>query len=446
MEMKRSSWLSLVLTLVALPGRTQSPRLDSLWKDPAIETRIEQGIETNRKGDFTIDIPVYNGTTSLEIHQFRNEFWFGANAFMIGGFDSAGKNQRFETLFSSLFNLAVVPFFWKTLEPQQGNLRFDANSAPSYRRPPPDLVLAFCRKYGITPKGHCLVWNNPRHSMPDWLPNDTAEVENLLAKRITTVAARYGASIPVWDVVNESLHWFPEVIMPRDYVRKSFIVAKQAFPANDQLMINDVTSVWENNQQEYSPYYMLIRNLQLTGLNPGAIGLQFHFFSEDLFRKTLEGNAMTPKQLFGVLDLYARLGRPLQVSEITIPTLPNNDEGRRQQAFLTRNYYRLWFSHPAVEAIIWWNSVDGTAVKGEDKWYGGFVNNDLSPKPSYDVLNELINKEWKTNINTTLKGNNAYSFRGFYGDYLVRIRQGKKITEQKIRFSKDGTRTILTDK
>lgn len=417
-------------------GYAQTSRLDSLWNDPAIEQRIEKGIETNRKGDFTIPIPAFKGTTEIEVRQVKNDFYFGANAFMVNGFETKERNERFESLFSSLFNLAVVPFFWKTLEPEQGHPRFDTASAPLYRRPPPDRVLEFCRKYDITPKGHCLVWNNPTHSIPDWLPKDTAVIEQLFAQRIRTIAGRYGSSIHMWDVVNEALHYFPGVIMPEDYVFKSFTVAQSVFPAGTQIMINDVTSLWQTNNQEYSPYYLLIQGLLQRNIGIKAIGLQFHFFSEDLFRETLAGKAMTPAQLFNILDLYGKFEKPLQVSEITIPTLPNNEEGRNNQAKLTRNYYRLWFSHPDVQAIIWWNPADGTAVKGEDKWNGGFVNNDFSPKPAYDVLNNLINKEWKTTIHNTRipDGANSYSFRGFYGDYLVRIRQGKKITEQKISF------------
>lgn len=440
--MKYLSGLAILISIAAIPARAQSPKWDSIWNDPAIEQKIEQGIETNRKGDFTLQLPAYKGKTEIEIKQVKNTFYFGANAFMIKGFDSKEKNQQFEQLFSSLFNLAVVPFFWKTLEPQPGVLRFDSTSESIYRRPPPDVVLDFCRKYDITPKGHCLVWNNPKHSIPEWLPRDTAAIEQLFAKRISNIAQRYGKSIPIWDVVNEAMNYPPKVIMPVDYVYKSFVEATKSFPANDQLMINEATTeVWQQNSQEYSPYYMMIQTLQQRGIDVKGIGLQFHFFSNNLWEEMLAGRALTPAQMFSVLDLYGRFNKPLQISEITIPTFPNNDAGRAQQAKITRNFYRLWFSHAAVQGIVWWNPADGTAVLGEDKFNGGFVNNDLSPKPAYEALNTLINKEWKTNIKTTVPGN-SYSFRGFYGDYIVRIRQGKKVTEQKIACNKSGVKII----
>lgn len=435
----------VLLFLSSVVAHSQS-KLDSLWSDPEVEQRIRAGIETYRMGNFSIKLPAYKGKTEIEIRQVNNEFYFGANGFMVQGFDTKEKNLEYEKIFTSVFNLATVPFYWKTLEPEPGRLRFDSTSEQVYRRPPPDVVLEFCRKYNITPKGHTLVWNNPTHSVPEWLPKDTVQIAEAIKKRIDIIAKRYGNSaIQTWDVVNESLHHFPQVIMPEDYVYSSFVEAARVFPGAAKLMINEVTSVWQGNPHEYSPYYMLIKNLFLRGAKIDAIGLQFHFFSEQLHNDVLAGKAMQPKQLFNVLDLYGKFNRPVHVSEITIPSLPNNAEGQRNQAKLTRNFYRLWFSHPSVEAIIWWNVVDGTAVKGEDKWNGGFVNNDFSPKPSYDVLQNLINREWKTEIKTTLTATESYDFRGFYGEYEVTIKQGKKITKQKIKFNKDGqhSATIL---
>ena len=417
-------------------------KLDSIWNDPAIEQRIKTGIEKNRMGDFSIEVPAYKGKTEIEIQQVKQEFLFGANAFMIKEFETAERNKRFEELFASLFNQAVVPFYWKTLEPVQGKPRFAAGSEPSYRRPPPDVVLEFCKQYNIAPKGHTLVWDNPTHAVPDWMPKDTAAIEQLIIKRINEIGQRYGGSIRTWDIVNEVLNYFPNVIMPKDYVYKSYQAAAKAFPADTKFILNEATHVWQNSYLEYSPFYMLIQNLLMRQCKIDAIGMQFHFFNEQLFKDALAGNAMTPKQLFLVLDVYSAFNKPIQISEITIPTLPNNEEGRKNQAILTRNYYRLWFSHPAVESIIWWNSVDGTAVKGEDKWNGGFVNNDFSPKPSYDVLNQLINKEWKTNITTSISNSNRYSFKGFFGEYRIKIKQGKKETEQRIIFNKAGQRSV----
>ncbi len=426
--MKNVSFIAWLVLLVGIV-QAQPSRYDSLWSDPALETRIQRGIEQHRRGDFTLTLtdkagkPIRNATVDVQL--VRHEFEFGANLFMLNGFPTEAENRQYEAVFKSLFNTACVPFYWKTLEPERGQVRFAANSTPIYRRPPPDLVVDFCKKNGLTPKGHTLVWDHPVHAVPDWLPSDTTIVKQLISARIQQLAERYGNAIPTWDVVNEVLQTHPQVPLPRQYALLAFKEAQRYFPEETRLMINEVTtSSWQNDRREYSPYYLLIENLKAKGANIGGIGLQFHFFSEQLHEDVANGKVMRPRDIISALDLYGQFGVPLHVSEITIPTLPYNQIGLDRQARMTRNFYRLWFSHPAVGAIIWWNVADGTAVAGEDKWNGGLVNRDFSPKPAYNVLNNLIHGEWKTKLTIRQNGTAPVPGRGFYGDYVATVTTG----------------------
>ncbi|QIP12711.1 glycoside hydrolase family 10 [Spirosoma aureum] len=438
--------LSLLFVLVTLQTFGQSARYDSLWNDPAVEALIREGIETNRKGDFTLVVTDRQGkpirNASIEIRQIKHTFLFGANIFMLNGFKTAEQNRQYEAAFTTLFNSAVIPYYWKPLEPQEGKIRFAAGSEEIYRRPPPDVVLDFCQKNGLTPKGHTLVWDNLTWSYPTWFPKDTAKMQPLIDRRIRQIAERYGQSIKIWDVVNETIINSPKAPLPEDYALKAFKTAASVYPKDTRLILNEATHIWENYHREYSPFYMLIENLKAKGADIRGLGLQFHFFSEPLFAKTLAGNAMTPAELFRTLDLYSRFKLPIQISEITIPTLPAGPQGEQIQARLTRNYYRLWFSYPSVEAIYWWNLADGSAAPGEDKWGGGFLKEDLSPKPAYVVLNDLINKEWKTSISTTTKDSNTVAFRGFYGEYVAKITVGKKVIEKNFNLIKGQTNTL----
>ena len=91
-------------------------------------------------------------------------------------------------IFADTFNLAVIPFYWKDIEPEEGKFRYDVNSPPIYRRPPPDLILDFCRKHHITPKGHVLCWHLV---LPDWLELDPEVIRIKLEDRIRSIAERY---------------------------------------------------------------------------------------------------------------------------------------------------------------------------------------------------------------------------------------------------------------
>lgn len=433
--------LVLGTSLSASVAEARDAAYDRLWQDPEIEARINTGIKTYRMGYGTLRFvdaqgkPISN--VEVEVAQNTHDFLFGANIFMLNGFPTASENRRYEELFKALFNYASAPFYWSDLEPEPGKVRFTKDSPVIYRRPPPDAVVEFCEANNITIKGHTLIWDK---WYPAWLPKEQAEVTRLMRRRFEQIAGRYDKRIHIWDVVNEALKRNPDVVLPKDYVYTAVKEAERHFSPDSRLLINEVTTEsWFNFHHETTPYYLLIQNLLMRGARVDAIGFQCHFFSEQQYADVLAGKVMRPADILRVLDQFAKLSRPLHITEITIPTLPNTPEGEQDQAAVTRNLYRLWFSHPNVEAITWWNAVDETAVPGEDKWRGGFVRRDFSPKPSSEVLNNLINKEWRTRLALRTKENSAAKFQGYYGKYTVSAKHEGKILREQIHVSRTGT-------
>lgn len=430
------------------------------WNDPLIQERIENGIKQNRQGQFELEFLNSNGEpikdVSVEIKQTGHDFYFGANGFMVKGFKNNKEDELYEKHFTHLFNFVTIPFYWPELEPEPGKLRFDKESEYIYRRPAPDIVLDFSIKNNLTPKGHTLVWDNPRWSLPEWLPQDELIMEKKISKRIEEIAERYGHEIQIWDVVNEVTDRYSNVIMPKDFTFKAFKESERLFPWSNLFTLNFTTGIWRrSDKREYSSDYLLTENLLLRDVKVDAIGMQFHNFNEDEYWNILKGEIFSPASLLNTLDLYSDFNLPIHITEITISAL--TEKGPEYQAVMTENLYKLWFSHPQVEAIIWWNLVDGTAAPGyarsdgttrpgEDKWKGGLLNRDFSKKPVYNVLDRLINKEWKTNM--VLSSNNGIiKYSGFYGTYELKISKDGKNYEKEVIFSKKGTRrkTILIE-
>jgi len=94
------------------------------------------------------------------------------------------------------------------------------------------------------------------------------------------------------------------------------------------------------------------------------------------------------------------------------------------QATVAANFYRLWFSHPAVHAITWWNFPDGAAAPGEDFVDSGLLDPNLDPKPAYRALHDLIRQQWRTRLELTTDVAGTVRFRGFHGEYRARTDQG----------------------
>ena len=425
------------------------------WNDPEIQQRIADGIRQNRMGIFSIQFidskgnPVNN--VEVTVYQASHDFYFGANGFMVKGFQNAKEDALFEKYFTQLFNLTTIPFYWPELEPEPGKLRFGKDSELIYRRPAPDVVMEFCKKYNITPKGHTLVWDNPRWSLPKWLPQDEVIMEQKINKRIDEIAERYRFDIPIWDVANEVTDRYNHVIMPKDFAFKAFKESERVFPNSTLFTLNFQTNIWNRNKREYSQDYLLIENLLLRKSKVDVIGMQFHNFNEGEYWQILKGEAYSPKSMFTILDVYSDFNIPIHITEITIASL--SEEGPEYQSVMAENFFKLWFSHPKVEAIVWWNLVDGTAAQGttrpdgtvepgEDKWKGGLLNRDFSKKPAFHVLDRLINKEWKTNL-TLNSTTNSVKYNGFFGNYKLRVKAGGKTFEKVVNFPKKGSRNQI---
>lgn len=440
----------LLSLLIAFPLLAQDDVRRAAWAAPEVVSRIEEGIRSNRTSWANITFvdaqgkPLAGAAIAAEL--IRHEFLFGANGFMVEGFPNPAENRKFDQAFTGLFNFVTIPFYWKGIEPRRGVVRYEASSEPLYRRPPPETVLAWAGKQGLTSKGHTLVWDNPTHQLPDWLPENPRERESLVWQSVERTVSRYGRTIPIWDVVNEAVQRHINVPMPKDYVYRAFDLANRLFPPGATLLINETTSVWTADRDEYSPYYLLISNLIARGARVNGIGLQFHFFSEALHNDVRAGRALTPDKVFRILDLYGRFGKPLHITEITIPTLPATPEGEQAQAEMTRDFYRAWFSHPNVEAVTWWNLVDETAVPGEDKWRGGLLRRDFSEKPSYAALRKLLREEWITKYQGGAGAGGAVSFRGFHGLYRATVSKGGKQASVEFTIRRGGgPQTVKVD-
>ncbi|MBR7105701.1 MAG: endo-1,4-beta-xylanase [Opitutales bacterium] len=438
-----------------------SDKLKALWDDPVLQEQLDTGIKANRMSDFFLKFIVkqerfkYNDikVSDLKVEQIKHDFLFGCNAFLIDAFRNKDgtKNQsecdKYGEVFSKVFNFATLSFYWKDIEPQKNKWRFDKDSEFIYRRPAGDVSVEFCKKYNLVMKGHCLVWNvNKGWGQPDWatLKRDEEAFKTAQMRNIREIAKRYGEDIKIWDVVNESGSYRQGTSMQyNDYVYESFKEAERVFPRETILINNETDQAFTQlNKDDYTGRFFQTNNYLIAkGAKLDALGVQYHVFSERRWENILAGKIETPEFFLNALDLLAKQNRPIHITEITIPSM--GEHGEDNQAYWIEKLYTLWFSHPKVEAITWWNLVDGMAAGGEDKWKGGIVNRNFSPKKAYQVLDNLINKKWRTNVE--FKGeNNRVHFRGFYGTYKLTYKYKGKTVSQTVRLSK-GMRECLVE-
>lgn len=395
--------------------------------------RAKSGIELYRKGDAKITVRHIDSSpvskAIIKIHQKNHEFRFGANIFMLDEFETDEKNHIYREKFPEIFNLATVPFYWNDLEPEEGSPRFAADSPKIYRRPATDLCVDYCLKNGVEPKCHCLNYDD---ESPIWVKNDSvSEIKRKLDKRFRVIAERYADSIPMFEVTNETLKSNPDRTKfydEPDFLEWSFRTADRYLPLN-RLIINDYDLWTPTGYNDRSAYYMQIERLLKNGITHlDSIGLQFHSFFPREAEENMASQRYSPESLYRLMDNYARLGLPEQITEMTVPAYSADPDDEEIQAELICGVYRTFFSHPSMEAIIYWNLVDGYAYNaqpgdvesGENIYFGGLFRFDMSEKPAYKKLKKMIKEEWHTESEQPVI-NGTTSFRGFYGDYDISI-------------------------
>jgi len=386
--------------------------------------RAQTGITAHRTawGSVKLIGPGEAGTSGAEVQveQLRHAFLFGANCFGWGATEGPATelDVAYRLRFVELFNAATLGFYWHTHEPSRGKSRHDRT----------DRMAAWCRDHGIAMKGHPLAWANLPD--PDWLPADLGEVRAASLDRVRELVARFRSQIDVWDVVNEPslLMWantrlgrWAQSVGTQAYVRQHLEAARAANP-EATLLVNEVLTQY--------PMYTLLDSLREESGRPlyDAVGLQSHMH-------------LGPWSLAGTWDVcnrFSRLGVPLHFSEVTVLSgerLDGNRWGPSRFAYeiMQRDYvpklYTLLFGHPAVQAITWWDLSDRGAWKGAA---AGLLRADMSPKPAYEQLHDLIKRQWWTRVDGETDARGEFSFRAFYGRHRLTARStdGREVQQE----------------
>ena len=397
-------------------------------ENPTTPTDLDRAIRKHRTANARVTLlrdgtPLANQAVTLE--QKRHQFLFGStwgeSTIALANGELTGKEKELAGLrnehFLQLFNQVTLPFYWARFEPQRG-------------QPQTQRILNTARWYQdhrCLVKGHPLCW----HTLTaDWLLTlSPRAILRAQVERIQRDVADFAGVIDMWDVVNEA------VIMPIfdrydngitrlckelgriELIRAMFETVRLVNP-RATLLLNDF---------DVSPAYdILIEGCLEAGIHIDVIGIQTHMH---------QGYWGMPRTL-EVLKHFERFNLPIHFTENTIvsgqlmpPEIvdlndyqvehwPSTPEGEQRQAEQVVLHYKTLLSHPAVQAITWWDLSDGGWLNAP----AGLLRQDHTPKPAYNALLQLIQGDWwlaPTKMMTDANG--QFSFSGFLGDYEVSL-------------------------
>ncbi len=404
--------VTLVLLLVGTAWGEAAP-------DPLSPEAVSARIQKCRTAEVTLTLTDEAGkplaNTAVRVEQVRHQFLFGANIFELRPNGAAAEQKAYQERFAALLNYATLPFYWGAFENQQGK--------PDTARL--RATAEWCAARSILTKGHPLTWHEV---LPKWLEGKTPEeTQALELSRITREVKGFAGLIDRWDVVNESvatptyqadrnpIAQLCQKLGRTEFLKVTFTAAHEANP-KASLVLNDYDT---------SPKYEeVIKEALAAGIPIDTIGIQSH----------MHGGYWGAQRTWEVCERFARFGKPLHFTEVTLISgemkkninygghyddWATTPEGEARQAREVEEFYRTLFSHPAVQAITWWDLSDTGAWLGAPS---GLVRKDQTAKPAYETLMRLVKKEWWTGpLDLKTDGEGKVTFRGFLGQYAATV-------------------------
>jgi len=370
---------------------------------------------------------------AADVRLVRHEFKLGANAFRIGAIDDAALQRGYYERFAALLNYATLPFYWGGYEPQPGKTQEGRL----------DVMAAWCRDNGIITKGHPLVWHEVFPKWAEAMPDP--EVLALQERRVKEIVHRFQGRIDIWDVVNEATvsARFNNAVGRWMKARGAAACVADALRWADGS--NPAAVLLYNDFNVSADFEKLVQALLGAKAPLKTIGIQSH----------MHKGTWPIERVWSVCDTYARFGLPLHFTEATVLSgdlKKDNDWHRRRddwhstpygeerQLDYGRLFYTVLFSHPAVEAITWWDFSDNGSWQGAP---AGLVRKDMTPKPLYEWLMDAFHKRWATKATVTADASGAAKLRCFFGDHEVhaRLPSGAQLTGR-FTLSRRGPRAI----
>ncbi len=377
-------------------------------------------IDKIRKGDGFIQVLDENNVpvrgARIYYEQQSHDFLFGTSLSPLAVKGPTAVNQDWAEALSALFNYGTAPFYWESYEATQGQ--------PSSIML--EMVVDWCRKRGITVKGHPLIW---AESVPAWAPVGSDDMQKAQEKRVKEIAGQFCGTIDYWDVVNEPTNsaqvstpvgkWMSQRT-PATVCADALGWARSACPTST-LIINDFRT-----DQDYRD---LLQGIIRQKGKFDAIGIQSHMH---------RGN-WPLYQVWDICERFKDMDVPIHFTEVTVlsgnpktgissqeqPTeWPSTPAGEIAQADYAEKLYIMLFSHPSVKAVTWWDLSDSGAWQGAP---AGLLRADMSKKPAYSRLLTLIRDKWWSRGDVYTDDKGTAKVRGFYGTYKIIVeKEGKR--------------------
>lgn len=306
-------------------------------------------------------------------------------------------------------NQLPMAILWPRVEPERGKIRpeLEYDLWPAHK----------LRAAGFTLKSHVSVWFWHGGQYPDqwgafvpmWAYDlSLEEIKRAVYDLTKSLIAKYYPHVGGWQAINEAMlqhtNAFNLNLDEHVEVVAEVVRAIREYAPDAPIEVNNCqvfgeginpTVVEQGYERVPDRFY---KALQERGVDFDVVGMQLYYggyMYSDFWRGGFP--IRHPWDLEAIIERYARLGKPINVSEVSVPSshpLPewgvdfgfwHGPWDPQRQADWVELFYTLCYSIPQVQEITWWNPTDeGAFIKD-----GGLLYDDYTPKPAAKRLAEL---------------------------------------------------------
>ncbi len=402
-------------------------------EDPFIQETVLPNIEKYRKSDATVVLqdgagkPLSDVRVSVEL--VRHQFHFGCAPRRELAVDGP-----YRKAWINIWEYAVPENAqkWASIERAEGKRDFATS----------DAMVDFLKAQQCPVEYHFLSGYHP-----EWIDEKTAEQRAALQRRhMLDTVERYRHSVDYFQVYNE--FWRCPVSRAEAFVpsREFFAELTTTYPD----LKFGVSDCWRLNEPLPTPEEMRARF-------PGIDFLAIHAHRPRRLH-------VTPEVIYRCFDPYTSSDIRLHVSEFGIRegtiqyaddlepdwSASNRDQPdagdgpkwteERKAAYFIQTMVTC-FSHPAVRAFNLWGMGPGDMFMDGNR----LIEEDCSPRPTYDALRNLIKVKLRTHESGITDVDGRFKFRGYHGLYrLTATMPEEKVVERHFELTSHEGKVVLS--
>lgn len=370
----------------------------------------------------------------VTVAQTKSDFTWGVNSWgwmnasQAGIFDLNPMRHQ-QALWLDLFNSIVLLHYWAETTPNDAPISEEYQGEICYEHL--DKILTWCQSRGLKCKGHPLFWQVPK-ALPKWLLKYDVETRwKFVEVRLRQITSRFKGRLTSYDLSNE-MCWEPLLVhteqrhwphqediqaIAEDHVKllgwcreedpeACFLLNEYGLLAGDHepMPVPNQHGQPVTRHQQLERFVAIGNAMTERGQAPNALGLQ-----------TTPGEWSGLEAFGKTIDAIASTRLPVHITEFRPNTkhLESLDIPQEEKDLMLADYIettlKLCFAKADVEAFYFWDTAFLIAKGGR------------KPSGVYDRVHQLIKKEWMTHTTVTTDADGYLQFRGFTGDYALRV-------------------------